>query len=251
MFRLNWFLIFLCSISSSDILLANCRQALVLALDVSGSVDENEYDLQLKGLSSALISEEVKNKILSMPELPVKILVFEWSGPEYQKVLVPWVDISTEEVLKNVASELSIKKRTIVPPTTALGTAIQTGVSLLNQQNGCWKKTLDISGDGKSNVGPEPHEVNQPNQIGDITINALIIGVDTPARLSNQEVEISELVTYFSNEVIAGLGSFSEVALGFADYERAMIKKLVRELGYLNISTLNHVIMRKKNITTQ
>ena len=153
LFKLNWILIFLCSILSSNISLANCRQALVLALDVSGSVDENEYDLQLKGLSNALISGKVKNKILSMPELPVKILVFEWSGPEYQKVLVPWVDISTEEVLKNVASELSIKKRTTVPPTTALGTAIQTGIGFLNQQNDCWKKTLDISGDGKSNDG--------------------------------------------------------------------------------------------------
>ena len=118
--QMDWVLIFLCGILSSNISLANCRQALVLALDVSGSVDENEYDLQLKGLSNALISEEVKNKILAMPELPVKLLVFEWSGPEYQKVLLSWVDISTEEVLKNVASELSIKKRTTVPPSTAL-----------------------------------------------------------------------------------------------------------------------------------
>ena len=98
---------------------------------------------------------------------------------------------------------------------------------------------MDISGDGKNNSGPEPHQVNQPDQIGNITINGLIIGVDTPARLSHAEIEVSELVAYFSNRVLAGPDAFSEVALGFADYERAMIRKLVRELKFLALSELN------------
>ena len=218
---------------------AACRQALVLGLDVSGSVDMKEYQLQLKGLSNALLNDEVRSSFFVMPKSPVKLLVFEWSGPNYQKILLPWTEISNEKTLRKIAVQLSLKRRYEAPPTTALGNAIQTGINFLNQQTDCWKRTLDISGDGKNNSGPEPHQVNQPDQIGNITINGLIIGVDTPARLSHAEIEVSELVAYFSNRVLAGPDAFSEVALGFADYERAMIRKLVRELKFLALSELN------------
>lgn len=238
-FQLSWVLAFIMGVTSLNVAHAACRQALVLGLDVSGSVDMKEYQLQLFGLSNALLNNEVKDSLFIMPEAPVKLLVFEWSGPNYQKILLPWTKILNEDTLKKIVSQLRTKKRQKAPPTTALGNAIQTGISFLNQQTDCWKRTLDISGDGKSNSGPEPHQVNQPDQIGNITINGLIIGVDTLARLSHEEIEVSELVTYFSNRVLAGPGAFSEVALGFADYERAMVRKLVQELEFLGLSMLN------------
>ena len=95
---------------------------------------------------------------------------------------------------------------------------------------------MDISGDGKNNTGPEPHHVNSPDKIGNIVINALIIGVDDASRMSHAELSIAELTAYFGHRVLAGPDAFSEVAIGFDDYERAMSRKLLRELEFLSMS---------------
>ena len=218
---------------------AACRQALALGLDVSGSVDEGEYQLQLRGLAAALVSDDVRASLVRLPDAPVRILVFEWSGQDYQRVLIEWTDIISPSRLEAVSQQLRSTTRRPAPPTTALGQAIQVGAEFLNQQPGCWKRTLDISGDGKNNTGPEPHHVNSPEKIGDIVINALIIGVDASSRLSHAELSIAELTAYFAHRVLAGPGAFSEVAMGFEDYERAMSRKLLRELEFLNMSQLD------------
>lgn len=218
---------------------ANCRQALALGLDVSGSVDADEYILQLHGLAAALSSDAVADSLFVMPEAPVSFAVFEWSGAAYQHILVPWTVLNSPDDVAQIAVALRATQRRDAPPTTAIGAAIQTGVALLDQQPTCWKRTLDISGDGKSNTGPDPHRVNTPEQIGDVTINGLIIGVDAPARLSHEELEVSELVAYYKARVLAGPGAFAEVALGFEDYERAMTRKLLRELEFVSLSQLN------------
>ena len=218
---------------------AACRHALALGLDVSGSVDEGEYQLQFRGLAAALVSDDVRASLVRLPDAPVRILVFEWSGQDYQRVLIEWTDITSPSRLEAVSQQLRSTTRRPAPPTTALGQAIQVGAGFLNQQPDCWKRTLDISGDGKNNTGPEPHHVNSPEKIGDIVINALIIGVDASSRLSHAELSIAELTAYFAHRVLAGPGAFSEVAMGFEDYERAMSRKLLRELEFLNMSQLD------------
>ncbi|MBT7342701.1 MAG: DUF1194 domain-containing protein, partial [Rhodobacteraceae bacterium] len=150
-----------------------------------------------------------------------------------------WTDITSPSRLEAVSQKLRSTTRRPAPPTTALGQAIQVGAGFLNQQPDCWKRTLDISGDGKNNTGPEPHHVNSPEKIGDIVINALIIGVDASSRLSHAELSIAELTAYFAHRVLAGPGAFSEVAMGFEDYERAMSRKLLRELEFLSMSQLD------------
>ena len=82
---------------------AACRQALALGLDVSGSVDEVEYQLQLQGLAAALLSEDVRASLMRLPNAPVRILVFEWSGQDYQRVLIPWTDITSPSRLAAVS----------------------------------------------------------------------------------------------------------------------------------------------------
>ena len=123
---------------------AACRQALALGLDVSGSVDEAEYQLQLQGLAAALMSDDVRASLMRLPDAPVRILVFEWSGQDYQRVLIPWTDITSPSRLKAVSEQLRSTTRRQAPPTTALGQAIQVGAGFLNQQPNCWKRTLDI-----------------------------------------------------------------------------------------------------------
>ena len=217
---------------------AECRQALALGLDVSGSVDEREYRLQIDGIAQALNTPEVRGKLLSMPSAPVRLLVFEWSGPRDQAVLVPWTVIDTTATLDLVIETLRQTRRRGASPGTALGVAMMLGAYHLDAQSNCWKRTLDISGDGKSNLGPRPRDVKPQLEQSGITINALVIGVDDPNLGDIRQTEIGELAAYFRAEVIVGQEAFVQTALGFADYARAMKEKLLRELDGLVFSQL-------------
>ncbi|APE42913.1 hypothetical protein BOO69_05355 [Sulfitobacter alexandrii] len=215
---------------------AECRQALALALDVSGSVDAREYRQQIDGVAEALDSPEVRARILSMPEAPIRLTVFEWSGPQDQTELVPWVTLDGAAALDGVIAHLRGTERRDATPGTALGVAMADGVRRLQGQGGCWKRTLDISGDGKSNLGPRPRSVKPTLQDSGVTINALVIGVDDPATGDIRQAEIAELSSYFRAEVIMGPGAFVRTAIGYADYARAMKEKLLEEMEGLVVS---------------
>lgn len=217
---------------------AQCRQALALGLDVSGSVDAREYRLQLGGLASALEADAVRDKLLSMPEAPVRIMVYEWSGPSDQAIVVPWTEVDSAATLSIVVATLRQTLRRDATPGTALGVAMREGARHLATQRDCWQRTLDISGDGKSNLGPRPRDVKRHMEAEGITINALVIGVDDPAIGDVRQAQIGELTSYFRAEVIVGPDAFVQTSLGFADYARAMEAKLIRELDGLVFSRL-------------
>ena len=217
---------------------AQCRQALALGLDVSRSVDAREYRLQRDGVIAALDDAEVRDKLLAMPAAPVRLLVFEWSGPFDQALLLPWTEIRTAQDLDDILAQLSQTGRRDATPGTALGVAMTEGAALLQQQSECWKRTLDISGDGKSNLGPRPRDVKTRLATRGITINALVIGADDPSIADLRQSEIGALSSYFRAEVIMGPDAFVMTAMGFEDYGRAMKHKLLRELDGLVFSAL-------------
>lgn len=217
---------------------ASCRQALALGLDVSGSVDGSEYRLQMDGLAAALEDREVRAALLARPSAPVNIAVYEWSGQDHQHLLLGWTAIGDADALNTVVARLRATKRHAATPNTALGTAMQTGLSLLAQRPDCWKRTLDVSGDGKHNSGPHPRDVRAAMEDPTLTINALVIGADDQGSGDIRQVEISELSSYFNAYVIAGPDAFVETALGFEDYREAMIRKLKRELESPALSLL-------------
>ena len=212
-----------------------CRQALALGLDVSGSVDAREYRQQLDGLAQALNSEQVRANILSQPHVPVMLLVYEWSGPQDQHLLIPWTAVTSAGELARIVDTLTSTDRRAAAPGTALGVAMQVGVAHLARTE-CWAKTLDISGDGKSNLGIRPRDARPVFDGQDVTINALVIGADAPSIGDTRQTELGELSAYFAAEVIYGDDAFVETSIGFDDYADAMTRKLLRELAELQIS---------------
>jgi len=209
---------------------AACRQALALGLDVSGSVDLREYRLQLDGLVSALNHPEVASTLLSTVQAPVALMVYEWSGPDDQAVLVPWTYIDGRATLDEISTALATTERRQATPGTALGEAMSLGARYLDHKRNCWKRTLDISGDGHSNLGPRPRDVRGRIARSGITINALVIGADSLVGADRRQSDIAELSAYFREEVILGGDAFVQTALGFEDYAEAMTAKLKREL---------------------
>ncbi|MBN2906874.1 MAG: DUF1194 domain-containing protein [Rhodobacteraceae bacterium] len=206
-----------------------CRQALAIGLDVSGSVDAREYRLQLDGLAGALGHPDVVGALMQMPSAPVALAVYEWSGAGDQRVILPWRMMDGPAALAEVTARLRTTTRQPASQTTALGAALIRGDQLLAERTECWRHTLDLTGDGPSNEGPRPREVPQ----GAITVNALVIGLDPAARMDHAEADLPELTTYFRAEVIRGPDAFVETALGFQDFEAAMVRKLLREMQTL------------------
>ena len=208
---------------------AACRQALLLALDVSGSVDADEYILQREGLAAALTAPSVRDVLLSTPQFPVYIAAFEWAGQFDQFTLLEWTPITDLATLDQVAKTLRAPTLRPASRSTALGASMAYAAALFRDAPPtCLQRTLDISGDGKNNDWPDPS--SQQRKLEGVTINALVIGADNPAAGDQRQAEIAELSSYFLSEIIRGPGAFVETALGYSAYQAAMERKLLREL---------------------
>jgi len=199
-----------------------CRLALVLAMDVSNSVDEAEDQLQRTGLANALVSQDVQTAFL-VSSSPVSLLVYEWSGRHHQNVLLDWRDIRSPLDLVDAAEAIQTSHRGQENFPTAMGYALGYAATRLREKPECFAKTIDIAGDGKNNDGFGPAEAYAAFEFDNVTVNGLV--VDASILETRQD-----LVTFFEDEVIRGPASFVEVADGFEDYETTMRRKLIREL---------------------
>ena len=218
---------------------AACRQALALGLDVSSSVDDTEYRLQLDGLAAALLKPEVRAAFLALPDAPVRLYVFEWAGSGPKREVLNWQEIGSAADLAGVAARLRGTGRGAMPPSTAVGEAMLTGLDALAGQTACGRRVLDLSGDGRSNTGPRPRDVRP--MLGDITVNGLVVGSDPRSAGDARSALVGELQGYYAAEVIYGPQAFVEVAMGFADFEAAMARKLLKELQFFAVSELGAV----------
>ena len=198
-----------------------CRLALQLGLDVSASVDADEYRLQVDGLAAALIDPTVVAAFLNGPG-PVALSIFEWSGRFQQDVIVDWVLITGEADLLQVAETVARSSRRNQDFPTALGYALGFAASRFELAPPCLFQTLDISGDGQNNDGFPPVAAFDHFPFEGITVNGLAIGGAS-----------REIAEYYFNEVIRGPGAFVEYAATHHDFAEVMRRKLERELRAL------------------
>lgn len=202
---------------------AACRLALLLALDVSSSVDQYEDKLQRQGLAAALVAPEVQAGFFAMAD-PVAIAVFEWSGRYNQEILLNWTLINTPADLTRVASTISASRRSHNEFPTALGHALGFAANMLGAAPRCATQTIDVAGDGQNNEGFGPQLAYREFDFGDTVVNGLVVNA------ADFEAE-TQLIEFYKTEVLRGPGAFLEIAQGFQDYERAMRRKLERELS--------------------
>jgi Protein of unknown function (DUF1194) len=206
-----------------------CRLALLLALDVSSSVDAREYLLQKNGLAAALIAPEVEAAFLSASE-PVALAAYEWSGRYNHQTVLDWRLISSREDLVSAAEALAVATRSEDEFPTALGYALGHAARLFRQAPTCERRVIDVSGDGRNNDGFSPRIAYRHFPLDDVTVNALVIG-------GSQDLD--DLVAYFRADVLHGPGAFVETAYDYADFERAMRRKLEREVAARALSALD------------
>ncbi|MFT6089199.1 DUF1194 domain-containing protein [Sulfitobacter sp.] len=201
---------------------AGCRLALVLAMDVSSSVDAAEDRLQRGGMASALVSDAVERAVFAS-DLPVALAVYEWSGRYNQQLILDWSLIDTRADLLRAAETVARSKRSHNDFPTAMGYGLGYGAGLLERAPSCLYKTLDMAGDGQNNEGFGPQRAYAAFPFEGVTVNGLVVNA------ADYEAEVG-LIAFYRAEVLHGPGAFLVVANGFDDYERAMRIKLEREL---------------------
>ncbi|TDL81994.1 DUF1194 domain-containing protein [Palleronia sediminis] len=199
---------------------ADCRLALVLAVDISSSVDAEEDRLQRQGLARALTSERVRRAALALPGQHVALAVFEWSGRWQQETLLEWTPLRSAADIDAAAAAIAGSTRSYADFPTAAGYALGYASEMLGRAPDCLFRTIDISGDGVSNEGFPPSFAYSNFPLGDVTVNGLAItGHD------------ETVVRFYRTQIVRGPGAFLEIADDFPDFERAMTRKLEREMG--------------------
>ncbi len=197
----------------------SCALALVLAIDVSGSVDAGEYQLQAGGLADALRSEDVAAALAAVRG-GVFMSAVHWSGNGQQAQVTPWTLLRERTDADRLASLIEGQPRRFDKYSTAIGEALMfADAQFAKLPRTCRRNVIDISGDGRSNEGWSPNLVRDRLVQRGVTVNALAILASDP-----------DLLTYFQRYIIGGAGSFAMSADRFEDYPTAIRRKLVREI---------------------
>jgi hypothetical protein len=212
----------LVALLASPVQAVQCRLALLLAMDVSSSVDAAEDVLQRGGMVSALTAPEVQAAFFATDQ-HVALAVYEWSGRYNQEVLLDWTIIDSPSALLGAAEAIANSKRSHNDFPTAMGYALGYGAGILERGPDCLYKTIDVAGDGQNNEGFTPAQAYAEFPFEGVTVNGLVVnGADFEAETG--------LIAFYKGQVIRGPGAFVEIANGFEDYKRAMRRKLEREL---------------------
>jgi hypothetical protein len=204
---------------------------LVLAVDVSGSIDADEADLQRDGYVRALSSPEVLAAITSGPHRRIALSYVEWAGVNVARTIVGWRLVDGPEAAAKFVEALQLTW-----PRTGRRTSISRVIQYVLpsfENNGFdgTRRIIDISGDGPNNTGlpvPLAREMATASGVG---INGLVILNNMPGPLGFPVLE--DLDIYFEECVITGPGAFVLAADGFADFGRAIRRKLVLEIADL------------------
>ena len=197
-----------------------CGLELVLAIDVSRSVINAEYDLQISGLARAFRNAEIIEAIGWIPG-GVMATVTQWSGPVSQVQSIGWRHLTDPGTVSAFASEIEGMNRQFFAAYTAVGEALwhANALSATNPRS-CSRRVIDISGDGASNRGRAAGPIATALAANGVTVNALVIRGAKP-----------DPERYYSDNVVRGPGAFLETADSFDDYAVAIRAKLLRELA--------------------
>ena len=209
--------------------------ALVLAADVSRSINDDEFALQRHGYAAAIADPRVIDAIGSGPHGAIAVSLVEWAGESEQKTVVDWAVIHDAADARKFAAALMAAPRSFVGR-TAIGTALDFSMSLLGESGfEADRHVIDVSGDGTSNQGRSVTEARDAALSAGVTINGLAIFNKTAAAqggyLALHTNPPGGLAKYYRDNVTGGPGSFVLPIDDFNSFDEAMIRKLITEIA--------------------
>lgn len=200
--------------------------ALVLAVDVSNSVDWFEYELQKYGISKAIRDPEVLKAINAGRNRRIAVALVQWAGSTSRRIAVPWTLLSDRASVEQIAKIIDVMPREFDGDATNISGVLAYATDLLSAAPyQAARKVIDVSGDGRENVSDAPELMRDRAIAAGITINGLAI-----------ENEEKALRHHYRNRIIGGPGAFVLPVARFEDFADAMKKKLIREIDPKKVS---------------
>lgn len=196
---------------------AGCDTALLLAVDVSGSISGAEYALQMQGMADALSDPSVIDALVTGQD---RLALVHWSGKRNQRLSLDWQQITSPADVAALAETLRHIRRPLDHTDTAIGQALRFSLAQFARVPDCDRQVIDLSGDGAENAGGTLDAARLEVQASGVLLNA--IAIDATG-------DTFDLTAYFRDRVIFP-GGFVMTAHGLADYPRAIRAKLLREL---------------------
>jgi hypothetical protein len=205
---------------------------LVLAADVSRSVDNGKFQLQREGYAAAISDPRVLDAIKSGRVGRIGLTYIEWSGVGSQRVVIDWTTVGDAESAKGFGDRLLEAPRSFADRTSISG-AIEFAMGhLARAPYESARRTIDVSGDGTNNSGRDVTLVRDEALAQGVTINGLVILSETPLAWNPDHTNPpGGLDNYYRNYVIGGPGAFVLAAQNFNSFGEAIIKKMIAEVA--------------------
>src|SRR5436853_3609300 len=201
---------------------------LVIAVDVSYSMDMDELAIQREGYAQAIVSKDFLQALKSLPNGKVAITYFEWAASSDQKIIIPWRVIDGPETADAVANEI-MKTPIRRASRTSISGAINFAMPLFDESpHRGLRRVIDISGDGPNNNGAPVVTARDAALEKGIVINGLPIMVKEP---SYSTMDIDKLDLYYEDCVIRGPGSFVVSIKDRDKFKEAIRAKLLLEVA--------------------
>jgi hypothetical protein len=203
---------------------------LVLAVDVSRSVDDDEARLQREGYRAAVSDPQVIEAIRGGMIGAIGLAYVEWAGAEYQRLVLPWMRVSGAGEARAWSEKLAEAPRASLSWTSISGGLDFSRTVLAQAPYDATRRVIDVSGDGVNNSGG-PVELARDRLVAEgVTINGLPIVNDRPTFGRMPPIPLDE---YYRDSVIGGAGAFVIVAEDFQSFGNAVKRKLIREIAAL------------------
>jgi hypothetical protein len=218
---------------------------LVLAADVSRSVDAAKFQLQRDGYAAAISDARVLETIRAGRNGKIALTFVEWSGIGAQRVVIDWVAIGDAASAKDFGDRLLESPRSFADRTSISG-AIEFAMTQLSRAPfTAPRQAIDISGDGTNNSGRDVAELRDVAVAKGITINGLAILSETPLPWNPEHTNPpGGLDSYYRKNVIGGPGAFVTVAKNFDSFGDAIISKLIAEVAQAHQPKAKRVAVR-------
>jgi hypothetical protein len=201
---------------------------LVLAVDVSYSMDMDELAIQREGYAQAIVSREFLQALKSGPNGKIAVTYFEWAASTDQKIIIPWRLIDGPETADAVANEI-MKTPIRRASRTSISGAINFAMALFEESpHHGLRRVIDVSGDGPNNNGAPVVVARDAAVEKGVVINGLPIMVKEP---SYSTMDISNLDAYYEDCVIGGPGSFVVTIKERDKFKEAIRTKLLLEVA--------------------
>ena len=205
---------------------------LVLAADVSRSVDSGKFQLQREGYAAALANPRVLDAIRSGRNGRIGVLFLEWSGFGNQKVVIDWMLVDGPKAAQAFGDRLLESPRSFADRTSISGGIDAAVTQLARAPFSAKRLIIDVSGDGTNNAGRDVGQARDEALALGITINGLVILSETPLPWNPEHTNSpGGLAKYYRDNVTGGPSSFVLEAKDFDSFGQAIIKKMIAEIA--------------------